>query len=207
MQSSNKKSQIVFLDVDGVLTSARCNGYYDFDLWAVHFMLYACKEGNAKIVMSSAWRKLPEAKKWFSDLFGKYLHTDWRTGDLDHRGLEINEWLAKHPEVENYVVIDDDTFDLVEHHRMNLVATSSRDGFLSKDMLRTRDLLGIKKDMPRLERIEVKDVCFYTRREKRAIGVSKWVAELEERNARKLVQEAADEEFNFNTLDTLEYEK
>lgn len=29
------------------------------------------------------------------------------------RGLEIKEWLGKHREIEDYVVVDDDAFDIV----------------------------------------------------------------------------------------------
>ena len=118
------RNAVIFLDVDGVLTSERCNGYYDFDLWAVNFFLWACEQSGAKIVMSSAWRNLPRAKEWFTEMFGKHLHKDWRTGGKDwHRGDEIDEWLEQHPEVDNFVIVDD-TIHGLEGHKANLVFTS-----------------------------------------------------------------------------------
>lgn len=190
-----KRKQIIFLDIDGVITSSRCNGYYDFDLWAVHFILFCCKNSNTKIVMSSAWRMIPEAKEWFTDLFGEFLHEDWRTGDLDHRGKEISEWLAKHPEIEHYVVIDDSSFDIVELHRNNLVITSSEDGMLWRHMVQIRKMLGIQADMPARQEIEVKDVCFDSIREaaRREQSEQQQAAEDAMKHARQLVQEAADE--------------
>ncbi len=196
------RNAVIFLDVDGVLTSERCNGYYDFDLWAVNFFLWACEQSGAKIVMSSAWRNLPRAKEWFTEMFGKHLHKDWRTGGKDwHRGDEIDEWLEQHPEVDNFVIVDD-TIHGLEGHKANLVFTSYCDGLLTKHMYDIKARLGLKGSLPRLKPMVVKDLYFYTKRENRKIGYGEWASELQERNARKLVQEAADEEFDFSNIPT-----
>jgi hypothetical protein len=194
MKRKNKKlapNTIIFLDVDGVLTSMRCNGYYDFDLWAVHYFRWACEESGARIVMSTAWRVFPQARGWFTKVFGEYLHEDWRTGEDANRGLEIDEWLSRHPEVTNHVIVDD-TLNGLEN-REALVLTSLNDGLLTSHRALISAKLGLKVAMPRLKHIPVEDVCFYTKREKRDIGYHDWISELQERNARKLVQESADE--------------
>ncbi len=188
------KKQVIFLDIDGVITSLRCNGYYDFDLWAVHFILFCCKEAGAKIVMSSYWRMIPEAQSWFRDLFGEHLHIDWRTGDRMHRGLEIKEWLDAHPEIDNYVVIDDTAYDIVGMHEKQFVHTSEVDGMLFRHMELTMKLLGIKKAPPIQQEITVNPICFYTIREaKRKLDKKKKQLEMSARFARNLAEEAADE--------------
>lgn len=186
--NKKNKQQIIFLDVDGVLTSRRCNGFYDFDLWAVHFFKWVCKESGAKIVMSSAWRNIRGSFDTFSKVFEGDLHEDWRTGILNTRGDEILEWLSRHPEVGNFVAVDDDIWDLDEVAQ-NTVQTSTEDGLLSAHMWDIKTRLGVKGQLPRQQKVWRDDVCFYTTREKPRMG---FVTE-SERFARNLVQEAADE--------------
>jgi hypothetical protein len=198
------KRTVIFLDVDGVLTSMRCNGWYDFDLWAVSFLRWACAKSGAMIVMSSAWRTIPEAKEWFTQVFDKHLHADWRTKEdfrtLATRSDEINEWLSRHPEVGDFVVIDDTAHGL-EKHRPQLVLTDEEDGMLLRHMRAIKEKLRIHGELPRLEPIFNDPVCFYRLREKRQIGHSAWIKELQERNARKLAEEAADEEVSIEKLE------
>lgn len=155
---------IIFLDVDGVLTSARCNGFHDFDLWAVTFLRWACKKGNAKIVMSSVWRNNRDAKEVFGRTFGEFLHEDWRTGNHGAREDEIDEWLSRHPEITEFIVIDDDIGDL-RRHEARLIRTSSMDGMLTEHMMDLRDRLGIKTFPHAYNPVFRDDVCFFTERE------------------------------------------
>lgn len=192
MNKEKTEQQIIFLDVDGVLTSMRCNGYYDFDLWAVTFLRWACEKSGAKIVMSSAWRNMPDAQEIFTKTFGEYLHEDWRTGVSATRGDEIDEWLVEHPDTDNFVIIDD-TIQGLENHVTWLVFTSLDDGLLFRHMRDIKAMLGIKGRMPTLKKVFNDPICFYTERETRRIGYGQWMSEMQERNARKLVQEAADE--------------
>lgn len=112
---------------------------------------------DVRIVMSTAWRNWYD-EDFFEKVFGWYLHVDWRTrtdlttqdvreisgyeGDpnltmilLDSgwpwRGSEIQEWLNRHPEVENYVIIDDHS-DMLQSQMDNFVQTESHLG-LTKD--------------------------------------------------------------------------
>ena len=202
MSKKNKgnglKQTVIFLDVDGVLTSVRCNGYYDFDLWAVNFLRWACTKSGAKIVMSSAWRTISGAKGWFTEVFDKHLHEDWRTIDnrfkAENRSEEIDEWLSRHPEVADFVVVDDTLYGLEKHKREGkLVHTSVEDGMLTRHMKDISTRLGLKGELPRLEPVFNEPVCFYRSREKRDINYNQWISELQERNARKLAEEAANE--------------
>ena len=145
--------------------------------------------------MSSAWRTIAGAQKWFKQVFGELLHDDWRTKDergLETRGEEIDEWLSRHPEVTKFVVVDDTAYGL-EEHGQQLVLTSTEDGMLTRHMKAISKLLGIREELPRLIPVFNDPVCFYVTREKRDIGYSQWINELQERNARKLAEEAANE--------------
>lgn len=159
---------VIFLDIDGVLTSARCNGFHDFDLWAVTFIRWACAKGNAKIVISSTWRSNKDAQAVFTKTFGEYLHNDWKTCYKGQRQDEIDDWLSKHPEVSNFIVIDDDIGDL-KRHETKLIRTSSLDGMLTEHMMELRDRLGIKGFPHPYNPVFKDDVCFYTEREKETI--------------------------------------
>lgn len=186
MRTSNKKTQIIFLDCDGVLTSERCNGYYDFDLWAVNYLRWVCAKTGAKIVMSSAWRKREKAEEWFTEVFGKHLHMHWRTGVSETRGHEINEWMDEHPEIENFVILDDDLHGL-ENHREWLVLTSIEDGMLTKHMKAVNKKLGLYGGhLPRLTPIDRSDVYFYVEREGvKRLTDEEWLENVRARNERK----------------------
>ena len=67
------------------------------------------------------------------------------TSRLGHgvaRGSEIQQWLDGHPEVRDFVIIDDGN-DML-HLTPNLVLTDARNGFQYTDMLACCDVLGIE---------------------------------------------------------------
>ena len=79
---------------------------------------------NAEIVLSSSWR-------WYKDTRDK-VHKQLQAKDIDFvdttpreinismtRGAEIQAWLDIHPEVTNFVILDDDNIkipELIPHH-------------------------------------------------------------------------------------------
>lgn len=96
------------------------------------------KATNSKIVMSSSWRfgfwndpydKKADDQKLLVDLFKKYNIEviDITPSDIhSRRYVEINEWLFKHnDEVNNFVVLDDENYDLLCFVDKELVQTSS----------------------------------------------------------------------------------
>jgi len=80
------------------------------------------KETDAKIVFSSTWRTKCDAKK-MTKIFRKYgdiwehdesvfvgVTPNWSRGmsiSQEFRGREIMQYLHEHPEIENYIVLDD----------------------------------------------------------------------------------------------------
>ena len=136
----------LFLDVDGVLnsekfweeqtqsfryTAALNEGKTDdeisvianFDPDAVAWVNYIVAMTNAEIVISSTWRSdynIPFKMRYAGLLRPIYGITPFSKDR--HRGTEIKKWLDDHPEVTNYVILDDDN-DMLEEQMNNLVQT------------------------------------------------------------------------------------
>lgn len=133
--------KIIFLDIDGVVTSIR-SGWFNLDIYTVNFLRWVCKKADIKIVISSTWRMNHNAEYWKS-IFGEYIHEDYRTpmGRELHvikkgtrcRGDEIQLWLSKHPEITKYLILDDDS-DMLESQLSSFIQTDSHNGLLFEHM-------------------------------------------------------------------------
>ena len=111
--------KVIFLDIDGVLND--WDWYCEADIVKDGFeslldpkrialIQQLVDLTGARICLSTSWRIDPQCK---SMLINKGLGTPstyiGQTPSLDGpRRNEISNWLAKHPEVTSYVVIDDD---------------------------------------------------------------------------------------------------
>lgn len=121
--------KVIFLDIDGVLCVIP-NGRDEFGaLFHRHFednLKWIIGETNAKIVISSTWRLagLEEMKEMWKKrcLAGEVIDITPFSGVDNIRGDEIQVWLDSN-DVENYVIIDDDT-DFWESQLNNFVQTS-----------------------------------------------------------------------------------
>lgn len=119
---------VIFVDFDGVLNNDASFILNDSLIHSdcMRFFLDAMKalkqeEIEIKLVISSTWRKgygfedfssrVIENSPKFANEFLNLVHEDWRTGsDINgFRGNEVKEWLDRHPEVKNFVCIDDDS--------------------------------------------------------------------------------------------------
>lgn len=118
---------VVFLDIDGVLNGGWCKEF-EFD-WtkpeAVAAFNRIMAETGARVVVSSSWRlenSLNDIKAFLFDhgidstieFIGVTPEIDFEVewhGDLlelpDARIKEIRAWLNQHPEVQHFVVLDD----------------------------------------------------------------------------------------------------
>lgn len=145
----NSNQQIIFLDYDGVVTSARAFGWYNQDIYVVNFLRWVCEKASAQIVISSTWRRgFPES--FFKAVWGEHLHKDWTTPTnigrgFEHpeRGVEVKHWLDSHPEVTKYLILDDDS-DFLEEQKPFFIKTDSMNGMLFEDMMQIRDFFEIK---------------------------------------------------------------
>jgi hypothetical protein len=126
-----KNRKIVFLDIDGVLNSDAFADYmlmednvdiFNEDMLDERAILQLKKiveSAKAEIVLSSSWR-------WYKETRDK-VHYQLRQKGIDFvdttpleinttlsRGVEIKTWLDEHPEVEGFVILDDDDLRIEE---------------------------------------------------------------------------------------------
>lgn len=126
--------KIIFLDIDGVLNNAdttdKVDGFTGLDPYLIaNFNKIIDAHPDAKIVISSTWRKPLAFMKSYSDFAGlkRLLAERGLKGEIiDHtpikmsyvtRGGEIRMWLEEARElgVTQFVVIDDDTEGMRRH--------------------------------------------------------------------------------------------
>lgn len=104
--------------VDGVLNNPRTkrrtkDGWRFVDDCLVERLARIVRATQAKIVLSSSWREgWDDNEIYFQDLRQKLLSYDIplydRTGKWrETRAQEIMEYLTEHPEITNYVILDD----------------------------------------------------------------------------------------------------
>jgi len=139
--------KVVFLDIDGVLNSEeffetlpynkhdkyikagyiedQAFGLCNIDSVPVAKLNYLLSQTMAKIVVSSSWRGSdPKLQEIFAIVgIPHYIGVTPYHKDR-HRGTEIQMWLDRHPEVENYVIIDDDN-DMLDSQLNHFVQTDA----------------------------------------------------------------------------------
>ena len=146
------KKHIVFLDFDGVLNSTTWYGVVwdsvvmgegdlppgcdkDFDPENVRAVAQLIRALDADVVVSSSWRHLPEVPDRLVKV-GLPRPVGITPDDPERiRGKEIAAWLALHPEVEDYLILDDDVDDIQPYHNGHVVKTSVHAGF-TEDLLK-----------------------------------------------------------------------
>jgi len=147
--------KILFLDIDGVINSYRTahamNGFpfettpehlIKFDLTAIKLIQKICADGDIKIVLSSTWRLHGDIKQIGEDL--RLPIIDATPIKLDGvRGEEIAMWLRDHPEVTQWVIVDDDS-DMLPNQQKRFVKTTMADGLQFHHYQKIRKLFGMK---------------------------------------------------------------
>ena len=149
---------VIFLDLDGVLNSERSflasamiakdevesvwhRTWRTIDPIAVNLVNRLCKDSKSKIVISSSHKK--EVPSGPDKLFGlrDYFETlgidhdlivGWTPTSLGIRGNEIQAFLDKHPEITNYLIIDD-TVEFLSSQLGNFTRCDSEIGMSAKN--------------------------------------------------------------------------
>ena len=144
---------MIFLDIDGVLNSAiyyksvdrSKKGWSRFDPKSVAMVTKLLLKYSAKIVISSTWRY--GALNLLSEELKKsglkhYLHKDWKTPFIHppNRGKEIKLWLDKHPEVTNYLILDDD-INILDEMKLHFVKTEIYFGMKDEHFIKAKEIL------------------------------------------------------------------
>ena len=150
---------VIFLDVDGVLNNEehilklvellgkeqyfqlhKDLGEMPFDYRSVQLVKKLVEETGAEIVLSSTWRLNPKYIEALEKFTG--LKVSNKTPRLPYliRGQEIAQYLYKHREVTNYVIIDDDS-DMLEEQKEHFVQVDAKKGFTVTEMLKCKTIL------------------------------------------------------------------
>jgi len=150
--------KIIFLDIDGVVNNQDITRFHQgrageyaygvftgedyFDPHCVENLNEIIRTTGAKLVISSSWRLLFDMET-LSDFFVKQKIEgeiiDYTNRYKGERGHEIQEWLTRHPEVESFVILDDDSdmAHLLPYH----VKTSWKKGLEKKHIKLAVDML------------------------------------------------------------------
>ena len=122
--------KVVFCDFDGVLNCAKSTSrapFPDLNVWYVGLdsnklrnLVKIIQETNAKIVLTTTWREHYEIGAYKQmDPVGKYINNKFRMFNLKiydkiidgkrfNRGKGVKIWLEQHPEVTDFVILDDE---------------------------------------------------------------------------------------------------
>ena len=152
--------KVIFLDVDGVLNS---DEYFDkiknlnidgiqseIDVEKIKMLNMAINETGAKIVLTSSWRYTRNAQE-LKKLLSEYgIPTDSTPFIQNKRGLEIKQSLLENPDVENFIIVDDELFDSYDDELIKkLVKISNGNGHNFGEGLLPKDIDEIIKRLGR----------------------------------------------------------
>lgn len=161
--------KVIFLDVDGVLNSdeyfdkiknLNINGIQsEIDVEKIKLLNIAINETKVKIVLTSSWRYTRNAQE-LRKLLSEYgISTDSTPFIQNERGLEIKQYLYEHPDVEDFVIVDDEIFDSYNDELVKKLVKISNgnghnfgEGLLPKDIDEIIKRLGRNKEKEEIER-------------------------------------------------------
>ena len=142
--------KILFLDFDGVITTYQSK--WKIDMNKIKIINEICDKTDAKIVVTSSWRigysggisAFHEYLKQyfiknqyldhFKDIFDKFINNIigmTMSGGAD-RGNEIKFYMNEHTDIENYVILDDDS-DMCDYQLFNFIQTDTYEGITERD--------------------------------------------------------------------------
>jgi hypothetical protein len=138
---------ILFLDFDGVLhpVGGNADGNPFGQLPLLEALLREPALAEVKIVVSSTWREaysMARLRQIFApDMRGRVIDVTPSVDDYDgphRRCWEIRAWLALHPEVEHWTVLDDNVSGFPRDWHPHAVFTDSYRGLVRHDIARLR---------------------------------------------------------------------
>lgn len=117
--------KVIFLDVDGVLNDQYTDektpvGFIGLEERMVKNLQHVVNETNATIILVSSWKsywdknpeKMSRDGQYLTDELARFGLTiaDKTVDHIDNRGHGIVSYLQEHPEIEQWIVLDDDVF-------------------------------------------------------------------------------------------------
>lgn len=153
--------KVIFLDFDGVITTLESKWHLDTDKMLL--VKRICEETNAKIVISSSWRRhsLEETFEMLAlyEQSGKeapFILKDYvvcvtdrmysfKEGNVKShyglpRGCAIQRYLVEHKDIDRYVILDDDT-DMLLEQAPYFINTNRELGISEQDVEKAIEIL------------------------------------------------------------------
>ena len=162
--------KVIFLDIDGCLTSEREGTYFNPDPAKYHpskkvmeQLMKLCDKTGAKIVMATNWRKFDIDGEWVNK-YGTYKNPlkevqaffgDYCIGTLP-RIRHINKaqatilYLEEHDDISSFVIFDDDTREQYQNTyeygiKDNFILVDIANGITKYDISKAKDILSEEK--------------------------------------------------------------
>ena len=147
---------VIFLDIDGVMISLedirrryyRLNrhvpSWIPFNPIALASLEFIVNSTDAKIVLSSSWRKLSGHKEFITEQLARNgLEKSFidATPSIGRRDEEIKAWIEANDFTGNFAILDDDSFDLTLY-KDKLVKTSGKKGLTPIQAFKAVMILG-----------------------------------------------------------------
>ncbi len=148
--------KVVFLDIDGVISKLGPKGnlsLYGLSKPLLRNLSYLIKTSKSIIVLSSTWRMYPEARRRLDrQLRFKGLKISSQTpvhngGLMTDRPGEIEQWLKEHPNVTEYVIIDDVPDYFTGDLRAHCVACDPEQGLTEEKVQEAFEILGVEDEL------------------------------------------------------------
>ncbi len=158
--------KVIFLDIDGVLNSVQyaiARGPIDerlgfsyrteleIDKEALFHLERAIFETSAYVVISSSWRILYQPQQigvmfaargtFNAEMWDEIIIGCTPRVPSGHRGTEVQAWLDKHPGVDKYVIVDDDS-DFHNYQKPRFIHTDNDIGLTDDHVDDIIQLLG-----------------------------------------------------------------
>ena len=160
--------KIIFLDKDGVLNS---DEYFDkieklnvegiesdVDVEKVKLLKEAVDTTGAKVVLTASARYTKNAQLLIQLLRKHQILPDLTPYINNKRGLEIKQYLAEHPDTEDFVILDDEIFDSYDEELLSkLIKISNGNGISLGEGLLQKDVDEIIKRLGRRKKLELED--------------------------------------------------
>lgn len=120
------------------------NSIYDvfgIRTFKVFLLKLICIFTNCKVVLSSSWRNAYYIPYKKNGTRGKELIRKFKFFHIPvigktpkaingKRELEIKEYLEKHKDIKNFIILDDESFDIKEYYPNNLILTSDDENLI-----------------------------------------------------------------------------
>lgn len=148
--------KVIFLDMDGVLNS---DAYFDsirgkniegieddVDVKTVKMLKKCVDEIGAKVVVTASARYARTGNMLMELLAQNGILADRTPLMKNERGTEIKNYLSTHPDVEDFVILDDEIYDSYDEFLLSkLVKISDQNGRNFGEGLQEKDILEVKR--------------------------------------------------------------